>query len=112
MTGESEFNEVFLSDVFVPTDQLIGEENNAGALPTRPRLRGGVNPRQQVLHTSSSRISGTLPTTSADDDETARELRTVHRVRIFQLNNLRVLSRLAKGGEPGPQGIGKLYWAR
>ena len=34
MTGESEFNEVFLTDVFVPDDQLIGAEHNGWPSPT------------------------------------------------------------------------------
>ena len=33
-------------------------------------------------------------------------------VRLFQLHNWRTLSRLEKGGEPGPEGsILKLYWS-
>ena len=116
MTGESEFNEVFLTDVFVPTDQLIGEENNGWRIAnTTLGYERGVNPRQQVLHTQFVeelwRLADELG--ALDDDETARELaQRFIEVRIFQLNNLRVLSRLAKGGEPGPQGsIGKLYWS-
>jgi alkylation response protein AidB-like acyl-CoA dehydrogenase len=48
-----------------------------------------------------------------DDEQTARDLaQKFIEVRIFQLHNLRTLSRLAKGGEPGPQGsIAKLYWS-
>jgi alkylation response protein AidB-like acyl-CoA dehydrogenase len=48
-----------------------------------------------------------------DDPETARSLAQAFiEVRIFQLHNLRTLSRLAKGGEPGPQGsVAKLYWS-
>jgi alkylation response protein AidB-like acyl-CoA dehydrogenase len=107
---------VFLTDVFVPTDQLIGEENNGWRIAnTTLGYERGVNPRQQVLHTQFVedlwRLADDLG--ALDDDETARELaQRFIEVRIFQLNNLRVLSRLAKGGEPGPQGsIGKLYWS-
>jgi alkylation response protein AidB-like acyl-CoA dehydrogenase len=52
LTGEAEFNEVFLTDVFVPRHQLIGEENNGWrvASSTLSHERG-TSPRQLVIHT-------------------------------------------------------------
>ena len=51
ITDESEFNEVFFADVFVPDDQLIGPENEgwrvANSTLTHER---GINPRQLVIH--------------------------------------------------------------
>lgn len=116
ITGESEFNQVFLSDVFVPRDQLIGEENNGWRISsTTLGYERGVNPRQQVIHTQLLEDLWHLAEASGklDDEETARDLAQAFvEVRIFQLHNLRTLSRLAKGGEPGPQGsVGKLYWS-
>ena len=51
LTGEAEFNEVFLSDVFVPEDQLIGPEHEGWrvANSTLSHERG-TNPRQLVIH--------------------------------------------------------------
>ena len=50
-TGEAEFNEVELHDVFVPDDQLVGDEGDgwrvAGSTLSHER---GVNPRQLVIH--------------------------------------------------------------
>ena len=75
----------------------------------------GVNPRQQVRHTQLLEQLWQLAAGNGalDDDQTARDLaQKFIEVRIFQLHNLRTLSRLAKGGEPGPQGsIAKLYWS-
>src|SRR5438874_791841 len=52
ITGEAEFNEVFLTDVFVPRDQLIGDENNGWrvAHSTLSHERG-TSPRQLVIRT-------------------------------------------------------------
>src|SRR6185503_18078767 len=51
ITDESEFNEVFFDDVFVPEDRLVGPEHGgwgvAGSTLTHER---GVNPRQLVIH--------------------------------------------------------------
>jgi alkylation response protein AidB-like acyl-CoA dehydrogenase len=116
ITGESEFNQVFLSDVFVPQDQLIGDEHAGWRIAgTTLGYERGVNPRQQVAHTQLLEELWHLADTNGalDDAETARDLAEAFvEVRIFQLHNLRTLSRLAKGGEPGPQGsVAKLYWS-
>ena len=51
LTGEAEFNEVFLNDVFVPDDQLIGPAHEGWrvANSTLSHERG-TNPRQLVIH--------------------------------------------------------------
>src|SRR2546426_1839395 len=51
LTGEAEFNQVFLTDVFVPRDQLVGQEND-GWLVSSATLshERGTNPRQLVIH--------------------------------------------------------------
>src|SRR5436190_22105964 len=52
LTGEAEFNQVFLDDVFVPQAQLIGEQNRGWqvASSTLSHERG-TSPRQLVIHT-------------------------------------------------------------
>ena len=51
ITDESEFNEVFFTDVFVPADRLVGPLHEgwrvANSTLTHER---GVNPRQLVIH--------------------------------------------------------------
>jgi alkylation response protein AidB-like acyl-CoA dehydrogenase len=116
ITGESEFNQVFLTDVFVPREQLIGEENGGWRIAgTTLGYERGVNPRQQVALTQILEDLWHLADTNGalDDGQTGRDLAQAFvEVRIFQLHNLRTLSRLAKGGEPGPQGsVAKLYWS-
>jgi len=116
ITGESEFNQVFLSDVFVPDDQLIGDVNRGWQIAsTTLGYERAVNPRQQVTHSQLLNDIWSLADESGmlEDPETARDLAQAFiEIRIFQLHDLRTLTRLAKGAEPGPQGsVSKLWWS-
>ncbi|MDP9333330.1 MAG: acyl-CoA dehydrogenase family protein [Actinomycetota bacterium] len=116
ITDESEFNEVFLSDVFVADEQLVGPLHEgwrvANSTLTHER---GVNPRQLVAHTQLLdelwRLG--LEHDALDDPRLAGRLAQAFvEVRIFQLHNWRSISRTAKGAEPGPVGsINKLWWS-
>jgi alkylation response protein AidB-like acyl-CoA dehydrogenase len=116
LTGEAEFNEVILNDVFVPADRLIGTEGQGWAVAgsTLAHERG-VNPRQLVIH--SQLIAELLALAEAEggfDDRRRRQAlaQAYTEVRLFQLHNWRSLSALAKGEEPGPEGSAlKLYWS-
>jgi alkylation response protein AidB-like acyl-CoA dehydrogenase len=117
LTGEAEFNEVFLDDVFVPDDQVIGDVDNGWrvANSTLSHERG-INPRQLVIHTQlGDDLIRRVVTTAAYDDPRIRQqiAESYIEVRLFQLQSLRTLSRLAKGNEPGPEGsASKLYWSQ
>jgi alkylation response protein AidB-like acyl-CoA dehydrogenase len=116
LTGEAEFNEVFLSDVFVPADQLIGPEHEGWrvANSTLSHERG-TNPRQLVIHIQLLEELLRLASTSGgwDDHRLRQRLAQAYvEVRLFQLHNLRSVSRLAAGRDPGPEGSSlKLYWS-
>jgi alkylation response protein AidB-like acyl-CoA dehydrogenase len=116
ITDETEFNEVFFDDVFVPEDQLVGPRDEgwriANSTLTHER---GVNPRQLVIH---SQLVDELWRLAAergalDDPRLAPKLAQAFvEVRLFQLHNWRSISRTAKGAEPGPVGsINKLWWS-
>jgi len=116
LTGEAEFNEVFLHDVFVPDDQLVGAPGEgwrvAGSTLSHER---GVNPRQLVIH--MQHLEELLRTAAAggafDDERLRRRLAQAYvEVRLFQLHNWRSLSKLERGLAPGPEGsFLKLYWS-
>jgi alkylation response protein AidB-like acyl-CoA dehydrogenase len=116
ITDEAEFNEVFLTDVFVPADHLVGPLHEgwrvAGSTLTHER---GVNPRQLVIH---AQLVDELWRLARERDAfsdprlAARLAQAFVEVRIFQLHNWRSISRTAKGADPGPVGsINKLWWS-
>jgi len=116
ITDESEFNEVFFSDVFVPADRLVGplDEGWRVANSTLTHERG-VNPRQLVIHAQlvDELWKLALQRGALDDPRLGPRLAQAFvEVRIFQLHNWRTISRTAKREEPGPVGsINKLWWS-
>jgi alkylation response protein AidB-like acyl-CoA dehydrogenase len=114
LTGEAEFNEVVLEDVFVPVEQRIGPEGGgwkvAGSTLAHER---GVNPRQLVIHCQLVEELLRMALDESTDRRLRRSLADAYtEVRLFQLHNWRSLSRLAKGEAPGPEGSAlKLYWS-
>jgi alkylation response protein AidB-like acyl-CoA dehydrogenase len=118
ITGEAEFNEVFLDDVFVPTDHLVGELNHGWAVAntTLAHERGTNFPfKEQVVHEvflgeiyQQARDSGALSADPALADELAQ---VWVELRVLRLHNWRTLTRLAHGDEPGPESSWvKLAW--
>lgn len=117
ITGESEFNEVFLDGVFVPTDQLVGELHAGWSVAntTLAHERGTSFPfKEQVVHEvylerlyRQAASGGGL-----DDVEVADALVDSYvELQLLRLHNWRTLSRLSRGQEPGPESsIVKLAW--
>jgi alkylation response protein AidB-like acyl-CoA dehydrogenase len=116
ITGESDFNEVFLDGVFVPDDCVIGEVD-AGWRVSGSTLahERGTNPRQLVIH--GQHLDEVLRLAADrgafDDPHTAQRLAQAFvEVKLFQLHNWRSLSRLEAGEPIGPEGSAlKLYWS-
>ena len=117
ITGEAEFNEVFLSDVFVPDDHLIGGLNQGWAVAntTLAHERGTNFPfKEQVVHEvyldelyRTAKDNGRL-----DDEAVAEELaQTWVELSILRLHNWRTLTRLGRGEQPGAESSWvKLAW--
>ena len=116
MTDESDFNEVFFDEVFVADDQLIGDENSGWAVSNSTLSQErGTNPRQLVIHSQllEELVRMAEERGVSDDPRTAARLAQAFvEIRIFQLQNLRTLSRLQSGEEPGAEtATAKLYWS-
>jgi alkylation response protein AidB-like acyl-CoA dehydrogenase len=115
-TGEAEFNEVELDEVFVPDERRLGPDGKGWTVANSTLSHErGINPRQLVIH--SQLIEELLRLAQARgsfDNWRHRQAlaRAATEVRLFQLHNWRTLTRLSKGEEPGPEGsMLKLYWS-
>jgi alkylation response protein AidB-like acyl-CoA dehydrogenase len=118
MTGDCEFNEVYLDDVEVPVENLVGPENEGWAVAntTLANERGASFVwKEQVLHQAAMEVLTAACTRrgGADDPVVRQRLaRSWIDVEIFRLHNARTLARLARGEEIGAtSSIVKLFWA-
>jgi alkylation response protein AidB-like acyl-CoA dehydrogenase len=121
MLGENEFNEVFLDDVFVPDDLVVGAVDGGWrvAMATLSYERvaiatGRVNTRRAV-----DDLIGTIAARRGEDGRPLGEDRLVRqhvadlygRALVHYVIGQRVLTLAASDGAPGPvTSIGKLYF--
>jgi len=118
ITGEYEFNEVFLDDVAVPVENLIGPEHEGWrvANTTLANERGASFIwREQVLYERAmgELVSAVEAVGAAGDPRVRQRLaQSWIDVEVFRLHNARTLQRLASGEEIGAESsIVKLFWA-
>jgi alkylation response protein AidB-like acyl-CoA dehydrogenase len=117
MTGDAEFNEVFLTDVFVPREHLVGSEGQGWTVAgsTLAHERGTSFPfKEQVVHeTYLARLLEEARANGAIDDPLVADALSQAYVdlNVLRLHNLRTLTRLGRGEEPGPESSWvKLTW--
>ena len=117
ITGEAEFNEIFLTEVKVPLGNLLGEIGGGWqvAMTTLLHERGtlgfALTARLEVL---LRRLIITAKKTGAADDPLVRDRIAALYVDLqgLRFTNYRSLTRLMHTGVPGPEGsVGKLYWS-
>lgn len=112
LNGASGFNEVFFTDVHIPDDQRVGDTNDGWrvALTTLMNERfaigvggstgGSVTPLFRLAKKTVSNGG-----TAFDDDAVRQELAQVYiQGRLLSLTGYRSLTKIAKGGIPGPEG--------
>ena len=117
ITGEAEFNEVFLTDVAIPDADRIGAVGegwkvaNATLMNERVAIGGGAVPREGGMIGSAARTWRQRPelrTPGLHD----RMLRLWADAEVARLAGVRLRQQLA-AGKPGPEGSGaKLVFAR
>ena len=121
MTGSEEFNEVFLDNVRIPAENLVGELNRGWEIAqTTLSHERGTSPRQLVMHrillaellrlAHSARSDG-VPA-AADPLVRQRLAQTFIEVELTKLHNWRTLTGLLRHGKPGPESsLVKLFWS-
>ena len=123
MTGEAEFNEVFLDNVRVPVENVVGEVNRGWEvaittlayerdLLTSIRAISLKNALDRLIELARHiKLSGGR---AADDPVLRQKLATlaIHE-KCLQLTGYRSLTKILKGGQPGPEGsTSKLFWSQ
>jgi alkylation response protein AidB-like acyl-CoA dehydrogenase len=117
MTGEAEFNETFLDNVRVPVENLVGRLNEGWgvALTTLAYERDLLTFIRHIsLRNALQRLLALARKCGAASDPVVRQklARLWIGEQALQLNAYRSLTRILRGGQPGPEGsTSKLYWS-
>jgi alkylation response protein AidB-like acyl-CoA dehydrogenase len=122
ITGESEFNELFLEEARIPNENIVGGEGNGWnvAITTlmheRATLAFGLQVAVQIAlrelmeKARSSPVNG--GTASADPIIRQRLAQLYIEAEVLRLNAYRGLTAQMKYGVPGPEGsLGKWHWS-
>jgi len=122
ITGDPEFNEIFLTDVRVPVANVLGEIGGGWqvAMTTLLHERGTLGFALTAgLERLLNRVITTARTRQADgscpaDDPRVRDRIAAHWIDLqgLRYTNYRALTALLKTGVPGPEGsVAKLHWS-
>jgi alkylation response protein AidB-like acyl-CoA dehydrogenase len=118
MTGESEFNETFLDNVKVPVENLVGKENEgwAVAITTLAYERDLLTFIRHIsLRNALHRLVKLVQDRGRASDPGVRQKIAQLWIgeQALALNGYRSLTRIIKGGAPGPAGsTSKLFWSQ
>jgi alkylation response protein AidB-like acyl-CoA dehydrogenase len=122
ITGEAEFNEIFMEEAYIPDENVVGEVGGGWsvAITTLMNERAGLAfAAQTALQLAMGRAMDLARTTPrnggvAADDPVVRDRLTQLFIEseIFRITNYRGLTKIMKSGVPGPEGsLGKWQWA-
>jgi alkylation response protein AidB-like acyl-CoA dehydrogenase len=114
ITGEAEFNELFLEEARIPDENIVGGEGNGWnvAITTlmheRATLAFGLQVAVKI--TLGELLRQVAP---ADDEITRQRLAQLYiESEVLRLNAYRGLTATMKYGVPGPEGsLGKWHWS-
>jgi alkylation response protein AidB-like acyl-CoA dehydrogenase len=117
ITGEAEFNELFIEEAYVSDDSVVGGEGNGWmvAITTLMNERAGLGASAALgLAQTLDELVALAKERDLADDPQVRD--RIARLRIgiegLRLGAMRALSSTMKVGTPGPEGsIAKLQWS-
>lgn len=117
LSGESEFNEVFYSDVTCPKENVVGGVNNgwAVAMSLLGYERGEAAATLSIKYQAEiERLIDLARERGVSNDPRIRQRLSdcYCKVQIMKYLGLRTLTKFVRGHHPGPDGaISKLYWS-
>jgi len=122
ITGEAEFNELFLEEARIPHANIVGGEGNGWAVAIttlmheRATLAFGLQVQVKIaLAELIAKAKGTrsgTETANADDVIRQRLAQLYIESEVLRLNAYRGLTAIMKTGVPGPEGsLGKWHWS-
>ncbi len=116
ITGEAEFNEIFLAEVAVSRENLLGEIGGGWtvAMTTLLHERGTLGfALSGVLEAQVGRLIALARERGADDPIIRDRVATEWiELQALKLTNYRALTALMERGMPGPEGsVSKLHWS-
>jgi alkylation response protein AidB-like acyl-CoA dehydrogenase len=122
ITGEAEFNEIFMDEAYIPDENVVGGVGNGWsvAITTLMNERAGLAfAAQAALELAMRRAIDLAGSTArngglASEDPVVRDrlAQLFIESEIFRVTNLRGLTKIMKNGVPGPEGsLGKWHWA-
>jgi alkylation response protein AidB-like acyl-CoA dehydrogenase len=122
ITGEAEFNELFIEEARIPQENIVGGEGNGWAVAIttlmheRATLAFGLQVAVQIAlgqlieKARASRANGHM----ASEDPVIRQrlAQLLIEAEVLRLNAYRGLTAIMRQGVPGPEGsLGKWHWA-
>jgi alkylation response protein AidB-like acyl-CoA dehydrogenase len=117
ITGEAEFNELFIEEARIPGENLVGGENNGWvvAITTLMHERAGLAFALQVeVQIALRELMGEIRERGFAEDPIVRQRigQLYIESQVLRLNAYRGLTATMKRGAPGPEGsLGKWHWA-
>ncbi|MHB8341826.1 MAG: acyl-CoA dehydrogenase family protein [Mycobacteriales bacterium] len=117
ITGDPEFNEIFLTDVRVPRESMLGEPGDGWrvAMTTLLHERGTLGfALTAALESAFARLVTLIKEHHREYDELLRDRAAAlwMDLQALRFTNYRSLTALVKTGVPGPEGsVAKLHWS-
>jgi alkylation response protein AidB-like acyl-CoA dehydrogenase len=117
ITGEAEFNELFIEEARIPDANIVGSEGNGWpvAITTLMHERAGLAFALQVdVQIAIRELAERIREVGRADDPVIRQrfAQLYVEAQVLRLNAYRGLTAIMKRGAPGPEGsLGKWHWA-
>jgi alkylation response protein AidB-like acyl-CoA dehydrogenase len=117
ITGEAEFNELFIEEARIPHANIVGGENQGWpvAITTLMHERAGLAFALQVqVHIALRELQDEIRAAGLEGDPVIRQrfAQLFVEAQVLRLNGYRGLTATMKRGAPGPEGsVGKWHWA-